>query len=628
MPQWNRAWRRRERALTTIPSLGRDATRPRHETIHRVGAGRDVLVYAAVLAVCTGAMHVAVSAFRRWVLGDFIWVSADFVWMTPIGYLMIFAALAIPVALLAALVPQLGGDRVGAFVFASLGALSLLLLFPRLHHLASLALALGVGARVAAAVSRPGGPRQRRMLVRVAGGLAILLAIAGGASSVRRGVGNSPGAAVQPVAAGDAPNVLLIILDTVRAASMTFQGYARNTTPSLERRAAEGAVFEHAYVTAPWTLPSHAGMFTGQFPSALSTDWKAPFDGRHPTIAEVFRDRGYRTGGFAANHLYTSWESGLTRGFDHYEDYLRTPKQMLLSTSLTQTTLFWGLLQGGSIGARLRALGRMNLRTLTMWMSDRKLAAVTVDQFLEWQDSSGDAPFFAFLNLYDAHLPYDPPAPFDTMFNQGRAQLDRYDGAIAYADHALGALFDELARRGVLDRTIVVVSSDHGEGFGEHGLSGHGKSLYRTELHVPLLIRYPAQVPGGTRVTTAISLRDLPATLLDLAGQAGQSANFPGVSLAKLWRNEATSGSAVVSEVSAGINTAPNEPVSRGAMASVFDATGHYIRNGDGVEEWYAYRTDPGETDDWAKRDAGRDTLAAYRRLLSNALSGSSTPKR
>ena len=570
-----------------------------------------------------GAAHVCVSALRRWVFDDFIWVSADFVWMTPLGYLMIFVALAIPVALLAALAPRLGGDRLGAFVFGTLGALSLLLLFPRLHHLASLALALGVGVRAAAA-ARAHGVERRRMFVRVAGALAVLLAVAGGVSSTRSA---ATGVAPQ-AAAAEAPNVLLIILDTVRAASMTFHGYARNTTPSLERRAAEGAVFEHAYVTAPWTLPSHAGMFTGQFPSALSTDWQARFDGRHPTIAEAFRDRGYRTGGFAANHFYTSWESGLTRGFDHYEDYLRTPKQVLLSTSLTQTQMFWGLLQGSSIGARLHTLVRMNLRPLTMWTSDRKLAPVAVDQFLRWEASSGNAPFFAFLNLYDAHLPYDPPVPFDTMFNRGQTQLDRYDGSIAYADQALGVLFDELARRGVLDRTIVVVSSDHGEGFGEHGLSGHGKSLYRTELHVPLMIRYPARVPGGTRVTTAVSLRDLPATLLDLAAQNEEAGTFPGVSLAKLWRNEVTSGSPVVSEVSAGINTAPDEPVSRGAMASVFDATGHYIRNGDGVEELYAYRTDPGETDDRAKRSEDRDTLPVYRALLSRALDGVTTRKR
>jgi arylsulfatase A-like enzyme len=254
---------------------------------------------------------------------------------------------------------------------------------------------------------------------------------------------------------------------------------------------------------------------------------------------------------------------------------------------------------------------------------------VTVDQFLRWQASSGGAPFFAFLNLYDAHLPYDPPAPFDTMFDQGRAPLDRYDGAIAYEDRALGALFEELARRGVLDRTIVVVTSDHGEGFGEHGLSDHGKSLYRTELHVPLVIRYPAHVPGGTRVTTAISLRDLPATLLDLAGQGEEAGTFPGVSLATLWRHEATSASPVVSEVSAGINAAPNEPVSRGAMASVIDATGHYIRNGDGIEELYAYRTDPGELDDRAKRSEGRDTLPAYRAQLGQAVgAGTTTRKR
>jgi arylsulfatase A-like enzyme len=266
----------------------------------------------------------------------------------------------------------------------------------------------------------------------------------------------------------------------------------------------------------------------------------------------------------------------------------------------------------------------MNLRPLTMWTSDRKLAPVAVDQFLRWQSSLGDRPFFAFMNLYDAHLPYDPPAPFDAMYDGGRTQLDRYDGSIAYADHALGVLFDELARRGVLDRTIVVVSSDHGEGFGEHGLSGHGKSLYRTELNVPLVVRYPARVPAGARVRTAVSLRDLPATLLDLTGQGGEASRFPGTSLASLLSDTTAVASAVVSEVSAGINTAPNEPVSRGAMKSIFDGTGHYIRNGDGVEELYSYRADPGETEDRAKRGAGRDTLGVYRELLRRALADSS----
>lgn len=575
----------------------------------------------------TGAAHVGVSAFRRWVLDDFIWVSADFIWMTPLGYLLIFGALAIPIAGLAALAPRLARDRLGAFVFASLGTLSLLLLFPRLHHLASLALALGVGVRAAAAAGAPGDARRWRLL-QGAAALALVLAVWGGISAAGRTIAGPGTVAAAPAEAEPAPNVLIIILDTVRAASMTFHGYARNTTPALAQRAAEGTVFEHAYATAPWTLPSHAGMFTGQFPSVLSTDWQAALDGRYPTIAEAFRDRGYRTGGFAANHLYVSWESGLTRGFDHYEDYLVTPKQVLLSTSLTQTQLFWALVQGGSLADRLRALGRMNLRPLTMWQSDRKLAPVAVDQFLRWLAASDDTPFFAFLNLYDAHLPYDPPAPFDTVFDQGRTQLDRYDGSIAYADHALGTLFDELARRGVLDRTIVVVSSDHGEGFGEHGLSGHGKSLYRTELHVPLFIRYPALVPGGARVSTAVSLRDLPMTLLDLTGQDEESGRFPGVSLAGLWRNDGANASPVVSEVSAGINTAPDEPVSRGAMASLLDATGHYIRNGDGVEELYAYRTDPGELDDRAKHAGGRDSLPVYRAQLSDALGRRATGKR
>ncbi|MEP7346451.1 MAG: sulfatase, partial [Gemmatimonadaceae bacterium] len=353
--------------------------------------------------------------------------------------------------------------------------------------------------------------------------------------------------------------------------------------------------------------------------------WRAPLDEKQPTLAEAFAQGGYVTAGFAANLFYTTWESGLTRGFVHYEDYRRTWKQVLLSTTFLQTNFFWSIAHNLRPMHILRVLARLDFQVQPMWTSDRKLASSVATEFLGWERTRGARPFFAFLNLYDAHLPYEPPNEWSRKFvtDSSRAvpkeadqDLDVYDGAIAYMDHEVGRILDELNRRGVLDNTVVVITSDHGEAFGEHGLYGHGHSLYLPELHVPLVIRYPARVPAGPRVATAVSLLDLGATLFDLTG-LGVAGSIGGTSLAGSWGGAATPHSPVMSEVSAGVNNAANFPVSRGAMRSLIDSTGHYIRNGDDVEELYAYRTDPGELRDLAKGDSLR--VAALRRAANQA---------
>jgi arylsulfatase A-like enzyme len=424
---------------------------------------------------------------------------------------------------------------------------------------------------------------------------------------------------VLPPASPNAPNVLIVILDTVRAASMSFLGYERATTPRLAAFGAEGAVFEQAYSTAPWTLPSHAGMFTGLFPTQTSTDWREPLDERPATLAEMLTARGYRTGAFVANHFYTSYESGLGRGFQRLEDYRVTLRQLLLSTTLTQTNVFFELLHGEGVLPRLSALAKMDLRLQTMWVSDRKEAPEVTRQFLGWQAAiGGERPFFAFLNYYDAHLPYDPPPPWRTRFAQDPRELDRYDGAIAYIDDSLGQLFEELRRRGVLDQTLVIVTSDHGELFGEHELHGHGNSLYLPELHVPLIVRYPARVDPGVRLDTPVTLRDLMATALDAVGHG---ASAPGTSwLPLIAAVDGASGSPVIAEVKAGINTSPEFPVSRGPMQSLITDSLHYIRNGDAIEELYAWRQDPAENHDLVRSGGAASPIEAMRRVLNAVL--------
>lgn len=591
-----------------------------------------VLAWAFGAAMWTGLAQDLISGVRRVALHEFIWVSREFVWMTPAGYAAIFLALAIPVSVTGALTGVRWSARIAGFVFGALGVFAVLLLFTGLHPLASVVAALGTGTRVAAWAARGDVTtvvRRSRRFLRGGLVLAAAFALGGALNAATRLVVERRAVASLPAAPAGAPNVLLVILDTVRAASMSFMGYERETTPNLARRAAQGATFDHAYAVAPWTLPSHAGMFTARYPSTLSTDWQAPLDGREPTLAESMRARGFVTAGFAANHFYTSWESGLTRGFDHYEDYIASAKQVLLSTSLLQTNFFWAVVHDLSPGNVFRQLGHLDLRTQTMWTSDRKLAARAGADFLSWQAREGSSgrPFFAFINLYDAHLPYDPPWPWRTKFTSPDGSLDRYDGAVAYMDSAVGAVLDSLERRGVLDHTIVVVGSDHGEAFGEHHLYGHGNSLYRSELHVPLIIRYPAKVPHGVRVDRVASLRDVAATVLELAGVRDGSP-LTGASLARTWdgAGEGASVSPAVSEVSAGINTAPTDPVSRGAMRSLIDAEGHYIRNGDAVEELYRYRDDPGELRDLARGDSARSTVIRMREAANAATARGGTP--
>jgi len=125
------------------------------------------------------------------------------------------------------------------------------------------------------------------------------------------------------------PNVLLIVLDTVRAKSLGLYGYGRPTTPRLERLARYGTVFKSAFSTAPWTLASHATMFTGRYPHELSTGFLSPLDTTYLTLAELFTSEGYQTAGFAANTFYASQEFGLSRGFTHYEDYRVSGRQVL-----------------------------------------------------------------------------------------------------------------------------------------------------------------------------------------------------------------------------------------------------------------------------------------------------------
>lgn len=586
------------------------------------------IVLLGLVSATTG--HLLLVALQRHVLGIFSWN-----WWEPGsmmlalgGYSVVFLiilAVVLPVHLM---VPRIATPRRLAGLIAGIAAFGALLVIPRISPWACMVLATGIGIRVGSLPLTPRRPRQLAWFVGVASGVAGLLI--GGQFQLdawreRQFLDRLP-----PVT-GPSPNVLLLILDTVRARSLGMYGFPEGTTPRLDAWAATGVVFEQAYATAPWTLPSHASIFTGRYASQLSADWASPLDSTDRVLAEWFRDQGYATGGFTANLLATGYRSGLSRGFGRYRGTRRTLREFALNSTFAQSEVVHQMLRSVRQGEGRRALLRPLLRfdwrrRATYNIHDRKDASQVLAELQEWQETLGSRPWFAFVNLFDAHHPYESPAQFRTSMGGGATALDAYHGAIRYLDDRISTLLDTMAADGTLANTIVVITSDHGELFGEHGLRGHGNALYRPLLHVPLLLLAPGRVPEGHRVPELVSLRDLARTIQELAGGREDSDPFPGERLVPLLAGEPARPSPIIGEVSGGINDNPRNPTSRGAMIAAVDDSIHVIR--DGADSLVAYRflTDPDEEEDVAREVAGR-AYAAERLRAAMRRAGVSFPR-
>ncbi len=395
--------------------------------------------------------------------------------------------------------------------------------------------------------------------------------------------------------------LVLVTLDVVRPDRMSLYGYERETTPELERLARDAAVFDEALTVAPSTPPSMASLMTGLYPFWSEADgpwWRRPgihhgltrYFGRAeevkglppavPTLAQRLREAGLRTGAVVSN-AYVNSEFGFPRGFDRFQEF--------------------------PPGA---------------W-DPHPEAGEVVDEALGWLAAGAGEPFFLYLHLMDAHGPYAPPAPWNRFFpgeyldgDDQRLTTDFlnaresdelrrlephaslvFDGALRYADHELGRLWRRLADRGLLDRTIVVVHSDHGEEFLDHGGSGHRGTVYEELVRVALMVRYPPLTAGGRRVAGTARPTDLHSTLLELLG---------------LGSPEGLHSRSLVPQLSGAAGR--TDPVF-GAFhrrAWVRDGRWKWIRHPDGAEELYDLVADPGETRDLSvERRAVAESLAA-----------------
>jgi len=369
------------------------------------------------------------------------------------------------------------------------------------------------------------------------------------------------------------PDIMLVVLDTVRADRLSCYGYPRETTPHLAAFAESGVLFERAVSPAQWTIPSHASLFTGEYPTTHMTTQIYDKHGKDQlTLADLLHRSGYLTASFCDNPLLGVVENGLDRGFEEVYNYGGAlPERPPIPDARPRLT--------GRLAQRLGRLLRhlttplqdmfarnnrllriaLHPRIVPLWQRNVNFKGNTpllirdlVGYLRTRQRKGAERPLFVFANLMETHLPLRPPPRFVRKFApyyrqdsearrfmegynleqyrwmvplmepltelQDRVINDLYDAEIAYEDHLLRRLFEVLDEPEVRDNTLVIVTADHGEGMNHHNFVGHSLVAYDDLIHVPLIVRYPQRYPAGVRVTTPVSARRVFHSALEVAG--------------------------------------------------------------------------------------------------------------
>jgi arylsulfatase A-like enzyme len=562
------------------------------------------------IGLVAGLVEVLIRSVQHFLLGKLLFVGADFWWGAPLVSAVLIAVPSILIGVPLARVAGRFGPQIRYGIPLFLAGFGLLVLVPQVAKPALAVLAAGIAVQGGRVLARHAVGFE--LLVRRTVLVLLLLPIALWAMGY--GLRAISSARETHAVSADRPNVLLLVLDTVRAIELGLYGFRPTTSPNLDATGAQGVVFDQAFSTAPWTAPSHAGLFTGHRSTELSIDWTKRLDGSFPTLAEALRTRGYATAGLVANTEYASAETGLSRGFEHYEDY---------QLSATQVWRWTGLAR--FISGLIPALRHER----DSEQPDRIGAADINRRFLRWLDAHAGRPFFGFLNYFDAHAPYFPPEPFWSRYLPGEPRQPHlvrpgnwspqavimgrraYEGGIAALDEQIGALLDSLRARRLLRATLLVIVGDHGEEFFEHGVMGHGNSLYAPSVRVPLLWVWPGHIPVGVRVSAPVSLASVPATILDLLGTSGP---FPGPSLAGYWSGSPPAQVAVTSAVSFARNLPKSYPVSSGGLVSVRLGRYRWVSSPrDTLGELYDHEKDPFEAQNLARAAWAAPLLRALR---------------
>jgi arylsulfatase A-like enzyme len=558
-------------------------------------------------------------------------VTPEVVWISTLFNLLLFNAVGLALLALTRSFPRLPLMALSISVFSVMACEDLLVLTldGHLHLYAVILLGLGCGVTVSRWLRKHETVAVRfgRRTLPALGATALvaLVGIQGGYWARER-----LAISALPSAGSNAPNVLVIVADTLRADHLSAYGYPRPTSPNIDRIARDGVLFENAFATCSWTAPSHASLLTGLYPSRHGVELRRPRrslnEAPFPTIAEGLRERGYRTAAFSANLFWFTRTHGFQRGFIRFEDYFQSIPDMAVRP-------IYG-----------RAIEKLVFRRFGFEdIPARRRAADINRSLLRWIDRDRDRPFFAFVNYMDTHDPYLPPRPYRSRFSRlanpgglvnehiGRAgiqltaaqqqgEIDAYDGAIAYLDDHIGTLVEELRIRGLTDKTLLVITADHGESLGEHGLLTHGSSLFSGEVRVPLIFAGPAPIQNGVRVTRPVTNAALAATVMDLVG--GDPAVFRRMPLRQLWeRPEAYPNWEYPMAEIGQVTWAPaNAPTRYGSMRAVITPRWHYILHEKRGAELYDRESDPRQQTNLAERPEMQRVVESLRAQLVELL--------
>lgn len=593
--------------------------------------------FGLVTGLLEGCLFLLLQQFGR-----LTYVSVEIVWIAAIFNLFLFLLVGLVLLILTLVIPRWPWTTIAIFFFTTLALVDWLglVLLEHISPWAVVLLAIGLAARAASWAGKHEAAVfsfWRRSIAWVAL-IAVITFVTIQTSILIR---DRLAVARLPDAQNGSPNIVLIVVDTLRADHLSSYGYPRATSPHMDQLADQGVLFENAYAASSWSLPSHASLFTGRSVHEHGADWSTPramINNGFPTIAEALSDRGYHTAGFSSNLFWVTSEVGLDRGFAHFEDFFTSPADMAFRTFYGRSFEKLVLTRLGFDDIPARKRGPDINRSILRWIEDN----YTVN------GDEPKRPFFIFANYMDTHDPYLPPDPFRNKFSQVenpgglindrigqgnpdltpdqvQTEMDAYDGSIAYVDDAIGELLKGLDERGQAENTLVIITSDHGEAFGDHGVFLHKNSLYREEIRVPLIMWQPGKLPAGMRVTQAVSNVSLPATLLDFVFP--ESRLFPGPSLSKLITTAQTGTSAKgmdwpvpLSEM-AQIPWAPQRaPASSGDLKSLNGTRWHYIEHEVSGPELYDMVTDTAETNNLAGRPEVRAMLAPLKDCLSQTL--------
>jgi arylsulfatase A-like enzyme len=462
------------------------------------------------------------------------------------------------------------------------------------------------------------GARRRVVVLAVPVAIAVTLAICLGLPAAPRPDTGSAGRT----------NVLLISIDTLRSDHLGCYGNDRVATPHIDRLAAEGVLFENAVSPMPQTNPTHTTMLTGLNPVSHGVLFNRyiHLPGGVVSLPEVLAGNGYATAAFVSGSTLERSVSTLWERFELYEDDF-SPYAFLPA----------GTMRFGVCRLLRRAVKMAGGRTRVT--PDRRSAGAALSKVERWLADNAGAPFFLFVHFFDPHGPYDPPPPYDLMYDPSYSgNLDgdwyalspdekreltedpvevahmsaRYAGEVSYADANVGVLLARLEELGLLERTLVVLTSDHGESLTEHGYYfDHGAYLYEVSLGVPLIVRLPGGENGGTRREELVTLADIAPTTLDYLG-ISNARDTDGRSVANLCfspaAGEGFAERVVHSAVHRGDTRDEASLLSVRTLGHKFIRTSAHLENGETVpqlEELYDLSSDPGETLSLAASEPG-----------------------